>query len=135
MKSFLYRVVYLILFYIPFYSHAKWDEQRGDVTFGGSITATPCFLANKSMYQRIDFGQISTSSLILSFSAKRMIEIKLLGCSLAAEKDINKTGSSARITFLDQQSQQNPQLWAVSGEASGIALQLFDRGKHPYSLR
>lgn len=130
-RFFLYRAVYFILFYIPFHSHAEWDEQRGDVTFGGSITATPCFLANESLYQRIDFGQISTSSLIPSFSAKRMIEIKLLGCSLAAEKNINKTGSSAKITFLGQQSQQNPQLWAVSGEASGLALQLLTETNTP----
>ncbi|MCW2485813.1 fimbrial protein [Candidatus Symbiopectobacterium sp. NZEC127] len=130
-RFFLYRVIYFILFYIPVYSHAEWDEQRGDVTFGGSITATPCFLSNESIYQRIDFGQISTSSLIPSFSATRMIEIKLLGCSLAAEKDINKAGSSAKITFLGQQSQQNPQLWAVSGEASGIALQLLTETNTP----
>ncbi|MBG6248202.1 MULTISPECIES: fimbrial protein [Symbiopectobacterium] len=95
---------------------------------GEVLQHPPCFLSNESIYQRIDFGQISTSSLIPSFSAKRMIEIKLLGCSLAAEKDINKSGSSAKITFLGQ---QNPQLWAVSGEASGIALQLLTETNTP----
>ncbi len=132
MSSFsLYREIYFILFCVPVYSHAEWNEHRGDVTFGGSITATPCFLSNESIYQRIDFGQISTRSLNPSLSAKRMVEIKLLGCSLAAEKDINKSGSSAKITFLGQQSQQNPQLWAVSGEASGIALQLLTETNTP----
>ncbi|WP_196907459.1 hypothetical protein [Candidatus Symbiopectobacterium sp. 'North America'] len=48
-----------------------------------------------------------------------------------AEKDINKAGSSAKITFFGQKSQQNPQLWAVSGEASGIALQLLTETNTP----
>ncbi|KAA8997635.1 hypothetical protein FJU30_17830 [Affinibrenneria salicis] len=124
---FLRMVVTLLFFSLSFSSCLAWDEHNGLVSFDGKIIESPCYLDDESADQSIDMGQQDISNISGPIIALRTVEIKLRGCRITNQMNPEQSWSTANIVLEGRANEQDSSLWAVSGDADGIALKIIDR--------
>ncbi|HEM6846534.1 type 1 fimbrial protein [Providencia rettgeri] len=112
MKNVFYLV---IVFFIPQLTFSK----DTDIHFYGTLISEPCTLSLDSEEQLIDFGPIIKSTFNNNtVAAKRNVNITLNGCDISISKFV-------KFTFHGDKFSDNEELFAVTGEAKGIAIKLI----------
>lgn len=91
-----------------------------DIHFSGVLVAEPCQLATDSEEQIVDFGSIAARQFINSqLTPSKSFSIRLTECDLSV-------GQNVTVTFIGDESAEQPGLFAVVGEAKGIAVLLMN---------
>lgn len=91
-----------------------------DIHFSGILVAEPCQLATDSEDQTVDFGSIAARQFINSdTTVPKPFSLRLTDCDLSI-------GQSVIFTFTGEEDTGQPGLFAVAGEAKGIAILLMD---------
>lgn len=96
-----------------------------DVDFSGTLVADPCQVDVDSEDQIVDFGAIPSKTFISHLqSAPETFHILLRDCDLAL-------GNKVSVTFYGNRDTAESSLFAVTGEARGIALAITDSDGMP----
>ncbi|VDZ85071.1 fimbrial protein [Kluyvera intermedia] len=96
-----------------------------DVEFSGTLVADPCQVDVDSEDQTVDFGAIASKTFINhDQSAPETFHILLKDCDLTL-------GEKVSVTFYGEKDATEPALFAVTGQARGIALAITDSEGHP----
>jgi type 1 fimbria pilin len=91
-----------------------------DIHFSGILVAEPCQLATDSQDQSVDFGSIAARQFINNDqTVPTSFSLRLTDCDLSI-------GQSVIFTFSGDEDAMQPGLFAVAGEAKGIAILLMD---------
>nr|WP_241391353.1 MULTISPECIES: fimbrial protein [Serratia]ULG12082.1 SefF [Serratia entomophila]ULG12399.1 SefF [Serratia entomophila]ULG18345.1 SefF [Serratia proteamaculans]ULG19681.1 SefF [Serratia proteamaculans] len=99
-------------------NHASWADT--DIHFSGILVAEPCQLATDSEDQIVDFGSIAARQFINNNqTSPKSFNLRLIDCDLSI-------GRSVIFTFTGDEDADQPGLFAVAGEAKGIAIVLMD---------
>lgn len=107
----------LILFFCGVSYISRADT---DIHFSGILVAEPCQLATDSEEQTVDFGSIVAKQFINNpLAPPKGFSLRLTDCDLSL-------GQSVTFTFTGDESTEQPGLFAVVGEAKGIAVLLMD---------
>jgi len=135
MPSFFYRGIFtssllITLASVSFNLNAAVDEGHGLVHMGGEIITSACGIASSSLDQTVDFGNFSFADVYKGKAGNNSyhsipFEIQLVDCVLSAVSNANESYSSANIIFDGQPDNQDPQSLGITGEAKGVAIQLF----------
>jgi len=89
-----------------------------DLNFRGTLITEPCTLTEQSEDQSVDFGDIASSTFLShNRSTPRSFEIKLSNCDLTV-------GTSVAVTFSGETDDTQPDTFAVTGGAAGVAIAL-----------
>lgn len=105
----------MIVLFIPQLSFAKGT----DIHFYGTLISEPCSLSSDSEEQLIDFGPIVKSTFNNNtIAAKRKVNITLDDCDTSISKLV-------KFTFHGDKFSDNEELFAVSGDAKGVAIKLI----------
>ncbi|MFE8148909.1 hypothetical protein RBA69_17045 [Brenneria goodwinii] len=122
------RIMISFLFFsLSFSDGFAWENEHGLVGFGGKIIETPCYLDADSVDQSIDMGKERIGDKSDVVISQRIVEIKFRGCLLKTDNGSGLTRSTVNIIFQGMKSDRDSALWAVSGDADGVALKIMDR--------
>lgn len=95
------------------------DQGHGKVTFTGSIIDAPCSIAQKSIEQTVELGQVSKVALQAGGKTKpRNFDIVLEKCSFGSPAAKNKVG----VTFTGMESAAKNGLLGITGTARGASI-------------
>lgn len=101
-----------------------------DVEFSGTLVADPCQVDMDSADQTVEMWPVATSTFINNeTSGPKDFSIQLYDCDLSM-------GSQVSVVFQGDKDSRDPDLFAISGTAEGVALTIFDsNGKRvlPYA--
>lgn len=101
-------------------SNADNDLIGGDMQFHGTVISRPCDIVTESQDQLVELKTISVKHLYRNLhSLAEPFSIKLINCKTAVFKDVN-------IMFSGVEDSELPGHFAITGEATGIGLALFD---------
>ncbi|WP_261641958.1 fimbrial protein [Erwinia mallotivora] len=99
-------------------SAAHAGQGNGTVTFTGSIIDAPCSISPESVYQVVEFGEVTSAALKDSgTSTPRPFQIKLQNCTF-------ETASSVTTTFSGAESTNG--LLGMTGNAKGASIAITD---------
>ena len=103
---------------------AAQDRGHGRVSLNGSITETPCAIDTRSRDQSVNMGATPTAIIARDGQgATRRFSIRLINCSLTRQGGALPDWRYFRATF-DGHDERG--LFALTGDARGVALQLAD---------
>ncbi|WP_318373709.1 fimbrial protein [Enterobacter sp.] len=90
------------------------------IEYSGTLIADPCVVDTGSEDQIVDFGTVVKKTFINhTRSVAEPFRIRLLECDLTA-------GNNVAVTFNGTEASDQPNTFAVTGEAQGIAIALED---------
>jgi minor fimbrial subunit len=92
--------------------------QATDLNISGTVVATPCTVDTGSVSQDVDFGQLRGTDLKTAGEASDWIpfEVKLVGCPAST--------TSATVTFSGERASTDATLYANTGSAVNVAVQM-----------
>ncbi|WP_411750946.1 fimbrial protein [Serratia sp. (in: enterobacteria)] len=92
--------------------------QAADLNLTGTVVASPCRVDSGSVSKDIDFGQLQSTDLKEAGTASDWMpfQIKLTGCPQATSK--------ATVTFSGTPATEDATLYANSGTAENVAVQM-----------
>lgn len=89
-----------------------------DLDFRGTLIAEPCALAAQSEEQTVNFGPVASQTFYANNrTAPRSFAIKLTECDLTM-------GTTVSVMFSGEPDSNQPDTFAVTGSAAGIAIAL-----------
>lgn len=110
----------LALLFMVSNSHAEIESLGGDMQFHGTVVSRPCDIATESEDQVVEMRTVLVKMLYRNqHSTPESFSIKLLNC----KTDVFKT---VDIIFSGTEDQELPGHLAISGEAAGAGIALFD---------
>lgn len=104
---------------------APADQGHGIVRLNGEIMASACGIHTDDLWQEVNFPPVSVDQ-VSSFSGQttRDFSLRLINCRL--EKEDGSLWQSAQVYFDGEPDYLTRSLFALHGEAKGLALQLTD---------
>lgn len=91
-----------------------------NLKFSGTLIADPCLVAIDSQEQTVEMGNIAARTFLhYPRSAPKLFTIVLTECDLSSD-------SAVTVTFNGKKDAEQPQTFAVTGSAQGIAIALED---------
>lgn len=126
-----FRGVYPVLLMFMFISAAargQWvDQGHGRVQMNGQVLESACSLHTDDVWQEIVFAPVPARDMYYeSAIPERVFSLRLVNCQL--DREDGSRWHSAAVTFDGEQDEVNDALFALRGEAEGLALQLTDEG-------
>jgi len=101
------------------------QQGHGSVRMQGSIIDTPCAIEAGSRDQSIDLSVIPVSQIVRDGQGpSKPFTIRLINCTLVPSRPYKSDWSSFRVTFDGSVTDQD--LFSVTGDASGVGLQITD---------
>ncbi|MBM7016684.1 fimbrial protein [Enterobacter cloacae] len=103
-------------------------QGHGTVHFKGEIIDAPCSIAQESVDQTVELGQVSSAALKNGGTSTPVsFSIDLQNCDISTIKTVTATWSGTPDTNLQT-------AWGISGTASGAAIILRDASEKEISL-
>lgn len=109
-------------------AHAeRWiDRGHGRVTMNGQIQASACSIRTDDVWQEVVFDTLSPAVMVNGGAESvREFSLHLVNCRL--EKEKGGEWKSVAVTFAGEPVDGHPELFAVSGDARGMALAVSDK--------
>ncbi|HGM5490612.1 TPA: fimbrial protein [Serratia fonticola] len=99
-------------------SPMSWAVQAANINIAGNVVASACNVASESVSQDIDFGQLRSTDLKDAGTATvwQPFTVKLTHCPLSTSK--------VTVTFSGSPSTDDPALFANSGTAKNVGVQV-----------
>lgn len=95
------------------------------VEYSGTLIADPCVVDTASEDQTVDFGSVVKKTFINhTRSIAEPFRIRLIECDLTA-------GNNVAVTFNGPEASDQPDAFAVTGDAQGVAIALEDNSGNP----
>ncbi|HFT7230431.1 TPA: fimbrial protein [Enterobacter chengduensis] len=114
----------LVLLLLSLSSSAK-DHGKGEVSVNGQIQESACNIHLDDVFQSLFFDNVKVSHIVNDDEDKaKNFTIRLINCS--AEKSTGGLWESVHISFDGTPDRQNGDLFLMSGEGSGVAVQIKD---------
>ncbi|CAI2045316.1 PAP fimbrial minor pilin protein precursor [Serratia fonticola] len=119
----------ILLLYLLTLPVTSWANSQGlvrvSVRMQGSIINTPCAIAVASSDQSIEMPTLPIEQIMRDgYGPARPFSIGLMACFFPRNYPNSPDGSTFRMTFEGQTT--NDSLFAVSGQARGVGLQISD---------
>ncbi|WP_455426048.1 fimbrial protein [Dryocola sp. LX212] len=122
------RCIYPAVLLLGFSAGAlgQWsDRGHGRVQMNGQVQESACSLHTDDVWQEIVFAPQATRDMYSDASApEKDFSLRLVNCEL--EKQNGSRWQGVVVTFDGKQDETNDALFALEGEAEGLALQLTD---------
>lgn len=105
----------LLMIIVGLISHAV---QATDLNISGTVVASPCTVDTASVSQEVDFGQLRSTDLKEAGTASvwQPFEVKLINCP--------QSTTTAKVTFSGIPAAEDATLYANTGTASNVAVQM-----------
>ncbi|EKT55332.1 fimbrial protein [Providencia burhodogranariea] len=125
------------LFAVSVLPLSSMADNTGTINFVGSVVNTPCNIAQSSLKQTVDFGQLSRKALESGKAAETDFDIKFTGCDFTNfSKDAQGNPvavKSMELVFTGQSyaDKENTLLSTSTGNVNnlGVAIDGFEFGK------
>lgn len=104
---------------------ATWiDRGHGRVQMNGEIMESACGIHTDDLWQEIVFPPVSVQDISSSRTAEADFSLRLVNCRL--EKANGTFWRGVDVTFMGEADSRSDALFALHGDAEGLALQLSD---------
>ncbi|MDR2225280.1 MAG: type 1 fimbrial protein [Providencia sp.] len=131
------KIALISTFFVSGISLNSMADNTGVITFEGSVVNTPCNIAQSSLKQTVEFGQLSRKGLESGKAAEVDFEINFTGCNFNEFSEDAKGDpipvKSMELTFTGQNytDASNTLLATSTGNTNnlGIAIDGFEFGK------
>ncbi|WP_024547668.1 fimbrial protein [Siccibacter turicensis] len=118
------KILLIIVVLSPGVTFSKPHQGFGHVKMRGEIVESACAIATDDVWQEIDFGNIPLRDISAGKRSSKAFYIHLLNCELG--KKHGQFWKSTQITFAGMPDQGHPDLFAMKGEGTGVALAITD---------
>ncbi|EPZ8357871.1 fimbrial protein [Klebsiella pneumoniae] len=117
-------LLFILLFCSSSYA-APENQGKGKITVSGEIVESACTISTDDIWQEIDFGNLSLGEFADGNTpASKPLSIQLINCTL--DKKNGGVWSSASITFDGERDEHSKNMFAVTGDGKGVAINLTD---------
>ncbi|SNY69805.1 fimbrial protein [Enterobacter sp. CC120223-11] len=114
----------LVLLLLSLSSVAK-DHEKGEVSVNGQIQESACNIHLDDIFQSLTFDNVKVSHIVNDDEDKaKDFTIRLINCSV--DRSTDTLWDSVHISFDGIPDRQNGNLFLMSGEGSGVAVQIKD---------
>lgn len=115
----------LILLLLVSLSSAAKDSGNGTVSVIGQIQESACNIHLDDVFQALNFDNVEVNHIVTDNDEQvKDFAIRLVNCSIDRNK--GTAWESVHISFDGMPDQQNTDLFSMTGEGSGIAVQIKD---------